>query len=370
MATLTFSSLPAEIHASIARHCDNGDLIKLCLTSRWVSERCLHVLYHYVDLLFNPEHPRSLDFTLKRQQQFIHTLLSHSEHGKHVRFFKGTFSKSRVDGYHCLEEDMAYVEEWGRAMQSLTHVQSVDMASDDYFSPNRIPLPATQLPTDLFQSATSVRLTGRMEYGLAKSILNAINPATLKHLCLDMVQEHWGRLSERGIMPGEKGEDGRILAFGVMSGLLTTLTGRCTALRTLILRRAGQNTYWNGWHETADKLSYVEWASFIHSVQGTVEEFVFEQAGCWSTNNRPERMFMDERFQRLVFPAIVSGNWPCLNILELRGVGGSNGPDGKAALKMELRAVLGENTKILVMERSDACIYGLGEAILRQYGGV
>lgn len=166
-------------------------------------------------------------------------------------------------------------EELRRAMHSLTHVQGVDIASKTDFD-YRLPVPKNQLPNDFFQSATSVRLAGSMQYGLVKPILNAINPATLKHLCLDRVQDVF---KIGPVVPGDRGDDGRIIALGVTSGLLTTLTGRCTALRTLILRRAGQGHSIHRWHAAAEEASYIEWASFIPSVQGTVEKFKFEQSG-------------------------------------------------------------------------------------------
>lgn len=50
MGKLTFSTLPPEIHVGIAEHRGNSDLLNLCLTSKWVNERCLHVLYRHVDL--------------------------------------------------------------------------------------------------------------------------------------------------------------------------------------------------------------------------------------------------------------------------------------------------------------------------------
>lgn len=76
----------------------------------------------------------------------------------------------------------------------------------------------------------------------------------------------------------DKGEDGRILASGEMSGLLTPLTGRCTALQILNLRRMAEGSNDCDWHIAADEASYLEWASFICSVQGTVKKFTFEQA--------------------------------------------------------------------------------------------
>lgn len=62
---------------------------------------------------------------------------------------------------------------------------------------------------------------------------------------------------------------------------------------------------------------------------------------------------MDERFRRLIIPAIVSGNWPCLSVIELQGVRSSNGQAGNAALTTELRALLGGDTKIVVEESAE-----------------
>lgn len=58
------------------------------------------------------------------------------------------------------------------------------------------------------------------------------------------------------------------------------LTGRCTALQTLIVRRGGRECRdLDPWYAAAEEASYVEWGSFICSVQGTVKEFMYEQAG-------------------------------------------------------------------------------------------
>lgn len=162
-----------------------------------------------------------------------------------------------------------------------------------------------------------------------------------------------------GFAPGDRGEDGRIVALGVISGLLTTLTGRCTALQTLTLRRIGHVEDGIGWHTAAEEASYTEWASFIRSVNGTVEKFMFEQAG--EEVLRPRRAFgmpypawiiMDDAFRRLILPAIVSGMWPCMTRLELGGVGGSMAQDEKAALNTGLRAVLGADAEIVVRENA------------------
>lgn len=96
MATVTFLSLPAEIHIIIGEHCEKNVLMNLCLTSKRMTERFVCVLYRHVDLqsdrggldstIYN-EHNKILD-ACKRQRQFSQTLLSHPEYGKYVRSFK------------------------------------------------------------------------------------------------------------------------------------------------------------------------------------------------------------------------------------------------------------------------------------------
>ena len=68
-----------------------------------------------------------------------------------------------------------------------------------------------------------------------------------------------------------------------------------------------------------------EWSSFIESVSGTLEEFRFEQGP------RQEFQFgirggvhpvriMDRLFGSIVFPVLLAGPWPCLKVMEVRGV--------------------------------------------------
>ncbi|MCJ1462678.1 hypothetical protein MMC07_001281 [Pseudocyphellaria aurata] len=260
---------------------------------------------------------------------------------------------------------MSEKELW-RAVQSLTNVQSVDVGSE-FYSDWQV-LPMDHFPNDLFQSATSVTLVGRMQYGLVKSILNAVNPATLQYFCLDVVYESLNEQVRNWY------NDKRIKALGAPSGLLSILTGRCVALRTLILRRKVHKRHFEGMLAEAEEYSYEEWASFIRSVQGTVEQFTFEQAelfpetpsshfldhgisphrimDCYSIMDSRYR-YMDERFRRVILPTIVSGKWPCLTMIELVGVRNPNGEAGDATLIKQLQALIAGDTTVVVKENAE-----------------
>ncbi|MCJ1470439.1 hypothetical protein MMC07_009084 [Pseudocyphellaria aurata] len=364
VATETFSTLPVEIHVNIASHCENSDLINLCLTSKWMNERCLRVLYRHVDLEVDRSDVGSLknDNWLNsciRQRQLACTLACHPEYGKHVRVLKAALCLPRPADDHHLVEFNADKMFW-RAMQSLTQVRRAEVGYRDGFG-SYLTEPAEQTPCCLFQSATSVRLIGHLQYNLVKSILRSINPATLKNLSLDMVQEIEIGMCQHGYAPGDKGEDGRVITYGTASGLLTTLIGRCTTLQTLELRRLGQGRQGqdvNLWHPAAEEASYVEWASFMHSVKGTVESVKFEQAqkllrdDFWPKDYTTSTRVMDERFRQYILPVIVSGNWSRLKMMELRGVRGPDDIGGTTGLTTELRAVLGGNTRLLVKEEA------------------
>lgn len=359
MALTTFSTLPVEIHIGIAEQCDNNDLLHLCLTSKWMHKRCLRVLYRHVDLQFDrynlgmvDSQDQMLDALVERQQQFVRTMLDRPEFGKHVRSLKGKLCFPGFDDSQDFGDQSISEKELWRAMLSLTNIRSVDVASITIVT-YYMKVPPIHFPSDLFKSATAVRLVGHIQYGLAKSILGSINPAMLKSLCLDMVQEP--KKPRLGSRPGDRGEDGRIIALGATSGLLMPLIGRCTALQTLALRRIGQIKDGYGWHAAAEEASYVEWASFIGSVRGTLEKFTIEQAAGWLRHYcqyryeaRPESRIMDERFRRLLLPTLVSENWPRLTTMELRGVR----EDGKTALTMDLRAVLGGDAEVFVEEEA------------------
>lgn len=357
MKKITFSALPAELHVSIAKHCENNDLINLCLTSKLVNERCLHVLYRHVNLQFDRyasygvnvhDYRQILDVLLKKHHQFARTLLSHPEYGKHVRVLKQSLYIPIFEG-------------WGHAMQSLTHVQSVDLGFRDF--PDFVTVPAWQFSISLFQSATTVRLVGEIEYSLATSILQAINPATLEHLCLDLVPDVGIGRPRARFEPGNRIEAGRIIIRSIKSGLLTPLIGTCTALRTLILRKVGPIPFEPDCFTADEDSLYTEWASFIRSVQPTLQTFHFEHVAdplhpSRSASSSPPATYslMDATFRRLLWLPILAGPWPCLSRIHLRGVHNAIAKPGNPALELELvkelRAVLGANAVIVAEGRA------------------
>lgn len=349
MARATFSTLPPEIHVIIAEHCENNDIINVCLTAKCVHWTFLPLLYRHVDLQpdqdgldcpLSEEYDRMID-VLKRQQRLVHTLLSHRSYGKHVRTFKGPLCVASYTAFGRSGESLISDSELWYAMQSLSRVRNVEIGSKNGFV-DSMTMSKVRLPTGFFQSATSVSLVGRVTRGLAKCILNSINPATLKHLHLNMLQDSGSRQSnghEVILNP----------PVGAESGLLTTLTGRCAALRTLMLRNS------HGWDATANAASYMEWSLFIRSVQGTVENFTFEQRdeilhkalSSSIVDSRPLSM-IDDIFEQLLLPTIASENWSRLEMITLRGVRGSNSQGGNAGLAEILRDALGGDTKVVI----------------------
>ncbi|MCJ1466088.1 hypothetical protein MMC07_004707 [Pseudocyphellaria aurata] len=99
----------------------------------------------------------------------------------------------------------------------------------------------------LFPSATSLALIGYLEFHPDQSFLNAVDPAMLTRLCFTMVHFH----DLEGRLYGDRSQDRQRVTYGALPGLLSSLTGRCSALRSLTLRRRYQvdnNSAW--WQKT------------------------------------------------------------------------------------------------------------------------
>lgn len=217
---------------------------------------------------------------------------------------------------------ISFADFW-RGMQLLMCVKDLELASESDYDLTPIP---KQFTNQLFQSATSVRLMGHMQYGLAASILHAINPATLTHLCLDMLQQSIKDRPRGDFHLINRARDKQTKLLGVIPGLLRPLIGRCTALRTLVFRAPPRYVGPQFSSRAAfDEAYWAELASFIHCVRGTLKKFKFYHAGDWSRRGRyihfsAAYRTMDALFRMMILPVLCSGNWPCLDTIETMAI--------------------------------------------------
>ena len=100
-------------------------------------------------------------------------------------------------------------------------------------------------------------------------------------------------------------------------GLLGSLTGRCSALKTLTLCKVGDRTAEDMEPFAAQQMerSYLlrEWTGFTNSVRSTLEIFIFEHGPpplrLSSLGVHPVRN-MDSQFGELVSPTFIAEPWP------------------------------------------------------------
>ncbi|MCJ1467564.1 hypothetical protein MMC07_006189 [Pseudocyphellaria aurata] len=384
MAKLTFSSLPVEVHVRIAEQCETNDLVNLCRASKGMKERCTRVLYRHVDLnlrvpnrdlashnlLENSAPTRALEkfrakegvlkewmfaCTLKPWPECAKYFRSYKEHlpecAKYVRSYKGQLRDSfSVLGFR--EEARLW-----NALKTLTHVRHVEVDFRHHDTLNN-----DQIPHGLFPSATSLALIGYLEFLHAdQSFLYVADPAMLTRLCFTMIHYHDLEVYGRHANPSL---DRQQFMYGRVPGLLSSLTGKCSSLRSLTLRRKHQNNNTEAWWLAAEDLSYKECASFLTSIQSTLEEFTFEQTPRWpiGADQKPDfelSRTSDTRFRRIILPVLLRAarTWPRITAITLHGV---RTPDGEPDIEGELGvAVLGTNIKLEVQERG----------VLRQEGG-
>lgn len=373
-ATTCFSDLPGDVLFIIAEHCDPQDLPRFCLASKNVKEASIPHLYRHVDLIthnrglvtwyayelpklhtapyakFGPreEHSDSVRCTeiplnmMRRQETFIKTLMNREEYRKYVRVVIWTFLPPTV---HCrrFSTDIAKPAFWD-LMRRLENIRRFDLAdiSDFWSTVSSRPSP---VPDQYFPNLSSLRLLGVMEPVIVASIVSTIDPTKLVSLTLDNVQccgkaPYGTKFTPAPRRPRVMMEntpefshysrwwatDSGFIWPGLMRGLLKPLTGRCTGLKSLTLRKVGDRNF-----EEFDMLRAInelalmhEWSSFIKSVSGTLEEFKFEQGPrqggqLGAIRVHPVRT-MDQLFGNTIFPVLLVGPWPCLKVMEIRGV--------------------------------------------------
>ncbi len=415
IAATCFSALPKDMLFTIAEHCDRNDLLRFCLASKNTMEASIPHVYRHVDLsthnrgivvcsgseppetfmhhLPTLEHSDSVRCTnipvdmMWRQKTFLKTLTNRQHYRKYVRVLIWTFLPP-CGNWRRFSNDVA--KPWD-LMRSLENVRRFDLADLSKNWSTVSPRPS-RLKGQYFPNASSVRLLGVMEPVIAASILSTVDPAKLVSLTLDNVQccgkapfgttftpapDPLSFSKEHGDAALAKyvkwiSADAAFVWPGLMRGLLLPLTGRCTGLKSLTLRKVGDRNaeeydVLRGMKN--ERILLVEWASFIESVSGTLEEFRFEQGprheGQSDTGGRvhPVRM-MDCIFGHSVFPVLLAGPWPRLKMMEVRGVRSWMGHDmrlrrvkvGKqyegipfvVSLEDQLKAAVGAGVSVVV----------------------
>ena len=287
-----------------------------------------------------PDPWHTVDELKRKQHAFIHTLVHNRHYGDFVKRFPWT--------YRTWEDSMDRHQGEGpiwkvfSAMRNISHLDFYSLTWEREI----------HAPPSLFPSARHIRLGGQMSYAMAKSILHSCDPIKVTRLELNNLQD-FGQLYEGKDMPHvpyrciprDRGPetkypngDPKLKYPEPMRDHLRRRTGRCTALEYLILRGVGQEWRWHRSEQITgsaarDELRYQEWAYFIQSVKPTLQSLEFEQGlppedpaqGDYAPHQFPRLCPgrpMDQRFMKTLLPVLMSGPWPRLEKMVIRGLGG------------------------------------------------
>ena len=219
---------------------------------------------------------------IPQQNNFVRTLLRHDEYAKYVRRITGTLWV-RIQRMNASRNQVeAPLAEIWAVLKTLTNVREVDVS----FCTDRYDRALHwACPTALFSSATSISLSGHVEFLLAISVLNSIDPAKLTHLTLSRLND-FGQTEPGGVFDANpmttaqtRSFDGEHddVTYGIIRGLLPHLCGRCTALKSLKLMNERIEYFkYVGSSTKANEKGYDELAAFLASVQPSLEAFHFE----------------------------------------------------------------------------------------------
>lgn len=393
---LPFSELPADVHIAIAEQCEVRHLPVFCSIMKRIHKSCIHVLYRDVDLSVHNRgivtvrhddedkqmwsdnsactiHNKGLEH---KQITFLQTLTSRPEYGVYVHKLSWSLQLLNYAARNHLDPVLAGTEgsaltfrQIFHVLQLLTNVRAIDIAWIS--EPHQIYAnkASSFLPPSLFSSATSVCLVGVMGRPLASLIPKSIPASNLQHLVLSTLQEcgepqrpfdfnSSSELRIRVSKPARKNP-------GAMLGLLASLAGRCTNLKTLTLRKVAKASK-HSFDDTFfkhDAAVYEEMAAFIVSVAPTLEKLTFEQGPLaflqspvdpdvcrdhavmwegvqsglarqiqdeqdaakamseWPPRSGGTYRPMDSAFARTIIPAIAGEEWPRLKEVVLKGIG-------------------------------------------------
>jgi hypothetical protein len=334
------------------------NLRHLSQTCRSLHTLGLSILFQRVDLSLHNQNlslHRPHEFTpickkLRiRQYLFVQQLLQTPHYATHIRTFFWTMAGSANPWWTRFEyagkEVTLSSDEIYRMFSLLQEVTYVDI--DTGYTHRSGP---TVLPS-LFPQAKHIRLGGKMHYAFASAILHGPGKAPLDYLELNNVQE--GGLLESGANFRWVGHidlanfeeiwpEGHLpiqVVPGTMRRLMTPeFQLRCTNLRTLSLRKQGQQMDAVGYfpsHLTHEDDVYQEWAAFIDKIRPQYISFANLGRDEWPYNGSeeprscglrlghvvrlPDVAPMDLRFQRFLWPLLRDG-WKNLKLVSIFGV--------------------------------------------------
>ncbi len=334
-----------------------------------------------IQYYWSDQFPPGFDLTdlSRKQHAFLSTVLTNPYIGKLIHKFSWTIrSYCDPDGYMPGKQTRDAVwpdtHMWD-AFKTFTNVTKLDLACYQEtwdWAYLRDP------PAPLFPAATHIRLSGIMYPESVMAILHPVGLSKLEHLSLDNLQDPGpchGKWPEecsttqdnfnyytRPFNPNVKVQR----LPGTMRYILPRIEHQCSALTSFHYRKPGWIHNRKGRNTSADVQCYAELASFISCVSLTLQSFHFEQGvseglishvkagtleqtfGC--IRPPPQDMKpMDERFVKIVLPALMRTEWPRLRELKILGLGEWKGrPAMNRMKKWRLKKHMGEGVEVIV----------------------
>ena len=235
-------------------------------------------------------------------------------------------------------------------------------------------------PSPLFPAATHIRLSGVMYPEIVMAILHPSSLSNLRHLSLDNLQDpgpcncRWPKdcsTSQDNFNYYTRPFDPCVKVQrlpGTMRYVLPRIEQELPALTSFHYRKPGWVHNRVGRNPAADIQCYAEVASFISCVSPTLQSFHFEQGvserliphvkagtveqtfGCILPPPQDKNMKpMDERFVKIVLPAIMRNKWPRLRELKIQGLGEYKGRQALNRMKKwRLMKHMGDGVQVVV----------------------
>jgi len=338
-----------------------------------------------IQYYWSDQFPPGFDLTdlSRKQHAFLSTVLTNPYIGKLIHKFSWTIrSYCDPDGYMPGKQTRDAVwpdtHMWD-AFKTFTNVTKLDLACyQETWDWAYLRYP----PSPLFPAATHIRLSGTMYPEIVSAILHPGSVSNLEHLSIDNLQDpgpyggRWPRnlstdqFTDINYSPNPIESHFKRLP-GTMRQILPSIEQQCRVLTSFHYRKPGWIHNRSGRNCIADVQCYAELASFLSCVSETLQSFHFEQGvseamiqhlkagtveetyGCFAP--LPQKIKpMDERFIKIVLPAVMHNEWPRLKELKIVGLGGWKGRKAMDNLmKARLRKHLGVGVDIVVEDITD-----------------